>query len=148
MVKVIQYQFHQCPWAVTAALIVSLTMVGCQKASPSVTASGKVRVGDSVVSGVVITLQPISSTTGPQATVAVFGGDFDIGPEAGLHGGKYRVRFSVMPSEIIALLPPEQKVGLVPVNRYVTREFDIDSQLTWELSSEVDNSKEFEIEFQ
>lgn len=134
-------------WISAFAILVALP--GCRGNDQStVSASGKVQVEGQDVSGLVITLQPIAPTTGPKATVPVFGGEFTIGPEAGLHGGQYRVRFSVMPAEILSQLPEDKRIGLVPAGQFVTRAFDVDSQLKWRLDRGEANENNFDVELE
>jgi hypothetical protein len=99
-----------------------------------------------VVSGVMITLEPIGETTGPKASAPVFSGKFNFDAEAGLHGGQYRVRFSLMPPEIRNTIPTEHAAGLPADDAAVVAKYDSQSSLTWDLSPKQTNQREFEIE--
>ncbi len=129
-------------------LIVTLLTVGCgADAENGVTASGTVTVGIDRLSGAVITLEPISGTTGPNASAPVLEGRFAITAEAGLHGGLYRVRVSMIPKNILALIPNEAGVELPPDNAVIHPRYDANSQLTWQLNRGDENEANFKVEF-
>ena len=131
-----------------AFLIVTLLTVGCGAATENgVTASGTVIVGGDRLSGAVITLEPISGTTGPNASAPVLEGQFEITTEAGLHGGLYRVRVSMIPKNILGLIPNEAGIALPPENAVIHPRYDADSQLTWQLNRGEENEAEFMVEF-
>ncbi|TWT98391.1 hypothetical protein [Stieleria varia] len=123
-------------------------IAGCtQKAVPAVTASGTVHVDGAPLSGAVITFEPLHGTTGPNASVPVFAGRFDVTTEAGLHGGRYLVRISLIPPEIRKTLPAEQSATLPPEDAVIDPEFDANSQLSCELKLNQTNPLAFDVEF-
>ncbi|CAL1125475.1 unnamed protein product [Cladocopium goreaui] len=119
---------------------------GCKPAIEPATASGTVSVEGKPISGMVVTLQPIGTTTGPKATAAIVNGNFTFDEKARLHGGQYLVRFTVMPSSLISRLPEEASETAVPAGSVVPRKYDIDSKLTWNLTPGAENTSTFEIE--
>ncbi|WP_404307104.1 hypothetical protein [Neorhodopirellula lusitana] len=124
-----------------------LASMGCSTDdSHTTTATGNVTCKGQPLSGVMITLQPIAPTTGPKASAPVFSGKFDFDKTTGLHGGSYRVRFSLMPTKIRKTIPVEHATGLPPDNAVIGDQYDERSNLTWELSVNQPNEKNFEIE--
>ncbi|MEM6365983.1 MAG: hypothetical protein AAF745_16260 [Planctomycetota bacterium] len=138
---------HRC----LAALGLFLVSVypGCTQQSPKfAVADGKVAIGDSPVSGVVVTLQPIGSTTGRKASAPIFNGEFVFTEDSRLEGGRYRVRFSVMPEELLNGIPEPYRRGIPVSGQVVPLKFDTNSQITWELQAGGANSNAFQIEFE
>ena len=130
-----------------SAMLAGFT-VGCgKKPNQGVTASGTVTVGGDPLSGAVITLEPISGTTGPNASAPVLGGRFAINAEAGLHGGSYRVRVSMIPSGILGSIPNGAGFELPPDNAVIHPRYDADSDLTCQLNPGDQNEAEFVVEF-
>ncbi|KAA1260155.1 hypothetical protein LF1_26940 [Rubripirellula obstinata] len=121
---------------------------GCQEdVASGLTVHGKVTCNGKPLSGAIVTLDPMSGTSGPIANTAVFDGEFNIGADAGLHGGKYVARFSMLPPEMRKILPPEQAAKLPPDNAMIGPEFDANSRLFCELTPNTKNELKFEIEF-
>jgi len=126
----------------------SLILTGCQRsAGDGVAVSGVVEADGRPVSGVVITLEPIRGTTGPNASSAVFDGRFEIPSDAGLHGGEYRARFSMIPAELRASLPPEVAATLPPEGAAIDPAYDANSQLSCSVEYDRGDDSRFEIEF-
>ncbi len=129
-------------------VLICIAVGGCNAPVQSVvTASGRVDVGGQPLSGGVVTLEPISPTTGPNASAPVFAGKFDVPATAGLHGGTYRVRVSMIPAEIRETLPTDQGFSLPPENAVIAPAFDADSRLTCELIPDQQNVLAFEVAF-
>jgi len=121
---------------------------GCDsRSTPEVTAAGNVRIDGQPISGALITLEPLAPTTGPKASCPIFSGSFEFANEVGLHGGNYRVRFSLMPAEIRSSIPADHAEGLPPQDAVISDRFDSRSQLTWMLRPGQPNSMDFEIEY-
>ncbi|QDT05493.1 hypothetical protein K227x_38930 [Rubripirellula lacrimiformis] len=135
-----------------AVAAVCFTQAGCSSSdSSSVTAAGTVTVAGQPLSGAVITLEPMSGTTGPNASVPVLGGQFEIGPEAELHGGQYRVRVSMIPASIRSGIPTKSDDGttyqLPAADAMIDPAFDGDSKLTCDLRSGEVNPLQFDVRF-
>ncbi|MEM6690687.1 MAG: hypothetical protein AAF664_14730 [Planctomycetota bacterium] len=127
-------------------LVLLIFAAGCTaETREPVSANGRVTLDEKVVSGVVLTLQPTRLTTGPKATVPVRNGEFSVSPEAGLHGGEYRVRFSAMPGDILSQLPPEMNEGLLGPGSFIASEFDVESVMTWDLQPGEQNERDFDL---
>lgn len=125
-----------------------LFVVGCSKEKPrGVTASGQVLVGDSPLTGAVVTLEPIAGTRGPNASAPVFGGQFEIGTETGLSGGKYRVRIAMMPPEIRSTIPADAGYELPPSTAVIDPSFDANSRLACDLDSSSSSKLQFTVHF-
>ena len=124
----------------------AILLAGCRPAIEPVTASGTVSVDGKPVSGLVVSLLPIGGTTGPKAISPVLNGSFTFDAEDRLHGGAYQVRFAVMPAMLLSQMPPEASQFAVSADQRVPPKFDIDSELTWEISPGADNTSTFEIE--
>ncbi len=127
-------------------VLVALTLGGCQSSDEFATASGTVTVEGKPVSGVIIRLVPIAPTTGPKSATTVYNGAFSFDAEERLHGGEYRVRFSVMPANLRAQLPPEQFEGIVPADKSIAFEYDSKSEITWTITPGAENTSTFDIE--
>ncbi|MGB7327963.1 MAG: hypothetical protein WBD31_24020 [Rubripirellula sp.] len=124
------------------------SLVGCgSDDQPSVTANGVLSVNGKPLSGAVVTLEPMSGTTGPNVSVPVFGGQFNVTANADLHGGTYRVRVAMIPRELCKGLPAEQLALLPPADAMIDPAFDANSQLVCELKPGQSNSLNFEVEF-
>jgi len=131
----------------TVSLLIA-SVPGCQPPEPSgVTASGTVSVGKQPLSAAVITLEPMRETTGPNASAAIFDGHFDFPPEAGLQGGSYRVRISLIPAELRRSLPPEQAAKAPPPEAVIAPKYDGESQLNCQLTPGEPNTLTFTVEF-
>ncbi|TWT49623.1 hypothetical protein Pla22_48200 [Rubripirellula amarantea] len=130
------------------ALAISTCVVGCKdSASPSVEATGIVMADGEPLSGAVVTLEPMRQTTGPNASVPVFDGKFEVPASAGLHGGLYRVRVAMIPAEIRKSIPAEQATNLPPDDAMIDPAFDANSDLTCELKPDQANSLSFAVAF-
>lgn len=122
--------------------------IGCQtKSEPVVTATGQVTADDEPLSGAVVTFEPIHPTTGPNASVPVFNGKFDLAANAGLHGGDYRVRIAMVPAEIRRGIPTDQVGWMPPDDAVIDPAFDADSNLSCTLKPDQDNVLSFQVEF-
>lgn len=132
-------------------LVAGLALVatlGCGRTGPTaVIVSGTVTAGGRPVSGAVITFEPQADTGGPKASAGVFDGRYDIGPEAGLRGGPYRVRIAMLPAELIREVHQELPDAYPPPGTQVDLAYDTDSQLTCELKRDEPNTLNYEIEF-
>jgi hypothetical protein len=124
------------------------SLVGCgQESASGVPAAGRIDVDGQPLSGAVVTFEPIGETTGPNASVAIWKGEFEVQPEAGLHGGNYRVRVSLLPPEVRSELPVDGAVELPPKDAVIDPAFDAQSQLTCELNTESDNRLQFSVRY-
>lgn len=94
-----------------------------------------------------MTLEPLSGTEGPNASAPVFHGRFDFKPDAGLRGGTYRVRISMIPLALRETLPPAQAAALPPADAVIDPAFDAKSNLKCELDRGADNTLEFSVSF-
>ncbi|MDV6030755.1 MAG: carboxypeptidase regulatory-like domain-containing protein [Phycisphaera sp. RhM] len=136
------------PLATALVLAMMLLVTGCNSPSQrDVTAIGTVRVAGKPLSGAVITLEPMRQTTGPNASAPVFDGRFQVPASAGLHGGTYRVRVAMIPTELLAKLPSEQAAALPPADSVIDPSFDAESQLTCELKPDQPNTLAFAVDF-
>ncbi|MCD0459882.1 hypothetical protein [Roseiconus lacunae] len=132
---------------ISAGLVLAVT--GCNREErPVATGSGSVKADDKPVSGIIISLQPLPPTTGPKATAPVFNGKFEFGEQANLHGGKYRVRFTALPSSLLSQVPPESSEGIIAPGQSIHPDYDVNSTETWELKPGEENTADFEVEFQ
>ena len=109
--------------------------------------SGTVTCDETPLSGAVITFEPIGETTGPNASVPIMDGKFEIDSDAGLHGGSYRVRFSMIPIELRRTFPPDQVAKLPPDDSVIRPDYDANSKQLCDLIAGQENSLEFAIEF-
>jgi len=126
----------------------ALTITGCQSDSPSgIKASGQVRVQGEPLSGAVITLEPVQGTTGPALSTPVFGGRFEFTADAGLHGGTYQVRISMVPAELRKNIPESPEYQLPPADAVIDPQYDAQSDITWDLKAGQTNTSEFDVEF-
>jgi hypothetical protein len=135
---------------VRLALLLTVTgsLVGCGKDNKtSLTVDGTVRCDGDPLSGAIVVFEPLPGTSGPSATAPVFDGGFHVPADAGLHGGKYVARFSMIPPEIRGKLPPDQAANLPPKNAVIAPQHDARSRHTCELIADTHNQKTFEIEF-
>ena len=123
-------------------------MIGCNtERRPAVNASATVTVRGKPLTGAIATLQPIGGTKGPNASVPIFGGHFDLGPEAKLIGGTYRVRFTMMPAGLRSEIPEDAGYEMPPDNAVIDPDFGRDSRLTWTLVDGQPNEQAFQIKF-
>ena len=133
------------------AILLSLMVAasGCSENAEreTIEAEGQVTVDGAELSGAVITFEPIGDTTGPNASVPIFGGRFHVPRESGLHGGTYRVRISMIPAEILQSLPAEQQHGLPASEAIISPQYDADSTLHCDLKLDEANKLTFEIDF-
>ncbi|MEM6474003.1 MAG: hypothetical protein AAF802_30920, partial [Planctomycetota bacterium] len=96
-------------------LCMFLATAGCSEATPGgVPVAGTVMVDGEPLSGAVITFEPKEGTGGPAASVPVFDGTFEVTADAGLHAGTFVVRVSLLPPEVRAALPGEQRSKCPP----------------------------------
>ena len=131
-----------------ATLVCVAAMIGCDvPVDPEVTATGSVSADGQPLSGAVISFEPMAATTGPNASAPIFDGTFNLPADAGLHGGTYRVRIAMMPSELLARLPAPQRSTLPEPGLVIDPRFDIDSRLTCELVAGEPNHLQFEVQF-
>ncbi|QEF99140.1 hypothetical protein Mal15_32000 [Stieleria maiorica] len=141
-------QSHIVQRATAFGLTLLTVLVGCSSPTrPSVSASGTVVVDGEPLSGAVITLEPMRGTTGPNASVPVFDGAFEIPASAALHGGTYRVHVAMIPAEILAGLPDPQSKSLPPAGAVIDPAFDADSNLTCQLIPDQTNTLTFAVKF-
>lgn len=123
-------------------------LLGCRsEPALSLSASGTVTADGRPLSGAVITFEPVSPTTGPNASVPVFDGKFVIPAEAELHGGTYRVRVAMIPAELRQNIPAEQAGSMPPDDAVIDPAFDADSTLTCELVADQANTLSFAVDF-
>ncbi|WP_259636178.1 carboxypeptidase-like regulatory domain-containing protein [Stieleria sedimenti] len=136
------------PFATALVLAMILLTTGCNSPpQPNVTATGTVHVAGEPLSGAVITLEPMRQTTGPNASAPVFDGRFEVPASAGLHGGTYRVRVAMIPTELLVKLPSEQAASLPPAGAVIDPSFDAESQLSCDLKPDQPNALAFAVEF-
>ncbi|TWU56811.1 hypothetical protein Poly51_27280 [Rubripirellula tenax] len=127
---------------------IGICLTGCNPPpSPTLTASGTVVVRGKPLSGAVITLEPMRETKGPNASVPIFDGRFEVPADAGLHGGMYRVRIAMIPAEIRKAIPADQAKSMPPDDAMIDPAFDASSQLTCELKPDHANALAFAVEF-
>jgi hypothetical protein len=132
--------------AILAMQVVALS--GCQENTvDAVTVAGTVNCGGKPLSGAIVTLDPMAGTSGPIASSAVFDGKFAIAADSALHGGRYVVRFSMLPPEMRKKLPAEQAAKLPRECSVIGPEFDANSQLFCELAPNTKNELKFDIHF-
>ncbi|MCC9603640.1 hypothetical protein LOC67_24085 [Stieleria sp. JC731] len=130
------------------SLSLCIALAGCTKElSVGIQAGGTVTVDGKPLSGAVMTFEPMGSTTGPSASAPIFGGSFRLTDDNGLHGGKYRIRISMIPAGILRSIPKEQQVGLPPSDSVIAPEYDGKSKLEWTLLPDQDNTLEFDVSF-
>ena len=137
----------------TLLLLLSLQVAlpGCWNGDENQTAavSGRVLVDGSPLTGAVITFEPIEGTKGPKASAPVFGGSYRFETSASLRPGTYRVRISMLPTEISRQLEssvPDQEQLTIP-ERAISPAFDGLSQLTAKLESGENVLNAFEVAF-
>lgn len=134
-------------WIAALGLVVVFN-TGCSKKDPEGTsASGTVLAGDTPLTGALITLEPIGATKGPNASAPVFGGQFEIGPDQGLLGGKYRVRLAMIPAELRSTIPKDSGYEIPPSNSVIDPSFDANSQLTCDLPPGINSELKFSVRF-
>ena len=134
----------------TAGIVMPLMLMATGCGSPpaqGVTAKGDVTVGDDPLSGAVITLEPMRGTAGPNASAAILDGHFEFAADAGLRGGRYRVRISMIPAEIRKGLPPEFAGSMPSADAMIDPRYDGASELTCELTPDQTNKLTFTVEF-
>lgn len=131
------------------ALCVSMPLlVGCGNDEiVGIAASGTVTVGDKPLSGAVVTLEPAKGTLGPNASAPVFDGKFKFSPDAGLRGGRYIVRVSMIPAELRESLPAAQLATMPASDAMIDPKFDANSTVDCELKSDAENVFQFTVEF-
>jgi hypothetical protein len=131
--------------------LIALTIAGiagCQTESgPIVAASGQVNAGGKPLSGAVIMFEPMSGTTGPNASVPVMGGRFEVLATQGLHGGDYRVRLSMIPASIRQSIPADAGFDMPAADAVISPRFDVESDLSCTLVADHSNQLTFEVDF-
>lgn len=129
-------------------LVVGFAMIGCRQDMPAgLLVNGTVTVDGQPVSGVIATLEPIQTTPGQNVSTIAWDGRFYFGPDSGLNGGTYRVRFSMVPEEIRNTVPIEERNHLPSKRAVIAPSFDSKSQLKWTLVDGQMNQKAFPIKF-
>jgi len=132
----------------TVPVLLLLAILGCETSSSvTTTATGMVMADGEPLSGAVITLEPMGKTTGPNGSAPVFNGRFEIGNDAKLQGGTYRVRVSMLPTEILESMRRSGVSETPPPGRVVAPAFDTDSVLTCELTRGPNDALTFDISF-
>ena len=128
--------------------LLCLWACGCSPPTiQGVTATGTVSAEDAPLSGAFITLEPMGNTTGPNATAPIFNGQFVFAEDAGLAGGKYRIRFAMIPAEIRRSIPADQMTSMPPDDAVIAPAYDTNSKLSCELKPGQENSLSYEVEF-
>ena len=141
----VKRSFKRLVWILEIGVVVN--SLGCQgEPNDMVSAKGRVTCQGKPLSGVVLTMEPIGQTKGASISAPVIFGQFDIGSRIGLRQGTYQVRFSMIPDEIRASIPPNVSEFVPPRGAAVARRYDTDSQLSWTLNSGDANLQNFEIE--
>lgn len=126
-----------------------LMIIGCgQTQVDPATASGAVTSQGSPLSGALITLQPLQGTPGPTASAPILDGQFEFIPAHQLAGGTYRVRFMMIPAEVRAQLPLDQRQKFPPADAVIAPQFDARSQLQCQLQPGAHTELEFEVQLQ
>lgn len=126
----------------------ALACAGCSDASKSfAAASGTITAAGRPLSGAVVTFEPLAGTTGPNASVGVFDGKFDVPASSELHGGTYRVRVEMMPSELLAAIPQPQQKSLPPTGSVIAPAYDVNSQMQCDLRPGQNDALSYEVEF-
>jgi hypothetical protein len=122
---------------------------GCESADPQgVSVEGTVVTPDQKpLSAAVITLEPMPDTPGPNASTGIFDGRFEFSPEAGLRGGQYRVRISLLPPEMRRSLPPDVAAKAPPADAVIAPKYDGESEISCELEPGQPNSLTFTVDF-
>lgn len=129
-------------------IVLLVALAGCSSENEvGIAVRGKVTVGGQPLSGAVITLEPLRGTLGPNASASIFDGQFSFRPDAGMVGGRYRVRIAMLPTEILQALPADQREKLPKKNAVVDPNFDRNSNLVCELTRGQENVLEFDINF-
>lgn len=131
-----------------AMALASLLSAGCGGGSETdVAVSGHVTAGQRPLSGAVITFEPMAGTSGPNASSLILNGDYEIKPTAGLHGGTYRVRVSMVPTEIRKTLADQVNEPLPSAKAVIAPAFDHDSELQCELQHGENAHIDFKVQF-
>jgi hypothetical protein len=134
-------------------LILLMATIGCHgQAGEGARVSGFVTAAGQPLSGAVITLEPLAGTTGPNASAPVLAGRFEITPAAGLHGGQYRVRFSMIPASLIpaslrANISTQAGLETSATEQMIDPAFDAQSTLQCQLNRGDPNELNFEVKF-
>ena len=134
--------------SIIGVLLIAMVQPGCNTAEEEsfASATGLVLVDGEKLSGAVVTLEPIGTTRGPNASVPVLAGRFHVPYGDELQGGTYRVRFSMIPINLRSMIPDDGNYLLPPVDTVIAPDFDMNSQIIWELSLDELNEREFQIE--
>ena len=136
-------RFLCCVW------LLALIVTGCESPAPQgVGVEGKVVTADQQpLSAAVITLEPMPGTPGPNASTGIFDGRFEFSPEAGLRGGQYRVRISLLPPEMRRSLPPDIAAKAPPADAVIAPKYDGESDISCELRPDQPNALTFTVDF-
>ncbi len=138
----------QFAFCLAICLTSSLAFVGCgDRPTGGVAAHGTVTVDGRPLSGAVITMEPIEGTKGPNASAPVFEGKFQFTQQAGLLGGTYLARVSMIPPELRSKLPPQQAATLPPKDAVISPDYDDRSSLRCELIQGQANELTFAVRF-
>jgi hypothetical protein len=122
-------------------LALTLFLAGCgQQNSETVSVAGSVTIAGQPLSGAVITFEPLPGTPGPKASSVVLDGQYRIEPSAGLRPGQFRVRISMLPSEMLSSVAPDS------AQLVIAAEFDSNSQLSADLKTTEPNQADFQVE--
>jgi len=119
----------------------TLFLAGCgQQNAETVSIAGSVTIADQPLSGAVITFEPMPGTPGPKASGVVLDGQYRIEPSAGLRPGQFRVRISMLPSEMLSSVAPDS------AKLVIAAEFDSDSKLRADLQPTESNQADFQVQ--
>ncbi len=131
-----------------ACFCLLIGVIGCEESERSiVTVDGTMTVGGQPLSGAFVTFEPMDGTTGPNASAAIMGGQFVIDRNAGLHGGRYRVRVAMIPPGMRAKIPAEIGFAMPPADAVIDPAFDANSTLRCQLKTNEPNTIHFQVEF-
>ncbi len=137
--------------AVTFFVCLTASSFGCsgRTDTASVVVFGSVTVAGQPLSGAVITFEPMEGTRGPKASNSVFNGQYRIDESAKLQPGKFRVRVSMIPPEMLKQLESTTSSTEFKeaAGRAIAAPFDTDSQLTAQLSAGSENQVDFQVAF-
>lgn len=132
----------------TMLLVVCALAVGCESTDPpTLSVTGTVQADGQPLSAAIVTLEPIRTTTGPNASAPVIGGRFEIPADEGLHGGTYRVRVAMMPDSIVQTMPRDAGFDVPEPGTVIAPAFDADSTLSCDLIPDQPNELTLNVQF-
>ena len=134
-------------WTAVALPVGSLLLAaGCGHSAPShARVSGSVHVDGRPISGAVITFEPIEQTGGPKASAVILDGRYTIESASRLHGGRYLVRISMLPGELLTEIHSRVNDAFPPPGAEIASNYDSDSNLRCNLSIDQTNELDFEV---